>query len=92
VPATPRLALIAPRPNPTDRDLTVSLSLPDAAPAQIEVLDLAGRRVVVREVGSLGLGNHVVNLSAGRNLPAGVYLVRLTQGEQAVTTRAVVVK
>ena len=53
---------------------------------------LAGRIVVARQVGSLGMGSHVLNLSAGRVLPAGVYLLRLTQGDMTASARVVMVK
>ena len=85
-------ALAGPRPNPAAGSLQVTFALPDAAPARLEVLDLAGRRVRAREVGALGAGNHVVDLSRGGALPPGVYLVRLTRGERSLVARAVVVR
>ena len=56
---------------------------------QLELLDVAGRRVGSREVGALGAGRHQVEFQ-GR-LPAGIYLVRLTQGRQTRVMKAVVV-
>ena len=47
-------------------------------------------KALAREVGSLGIGQHVVDLAAGRSIPPGVYLVRLTQGHDARTLRAVI--
>jgi hypothetical protein len=46
--------------------------------------------IASRDVGALGAGRHVVDLAGERRLAAGVYLVRLTQGGQQRTTRAVV--
>ena len=86
------LALRGVRPNPTDGDLTLQFSLPDAAPAKVEVMDLAGRRVLARDVGKLGAGEHAVNLTAERRLPSGVYVIRLTRAGQARTTRTVIVR
>ena len=76
------------RPNPTrGRNLTIQFALASQAPARLELLDVSGRRVGEREVGSLGPGRHAVELSAQRALPPGLYLVRLTQGASQRITR-----
>lgn len=83
-------ALDGARPNPAVHGLlSVSFSLPSAEPARIEVFDITGRRVAGREVGSLGPGRHVVDLAQGGRIPAGLYVVRLSQGKQVRTVRAV---
>jgi hypothetical protein len=69
------------RPNPTQGGaLTVRFTLPNAAPARIELVDVSGRRIAEREVGSLGVGQHTLDLGEGQRLAPGLYLVRLTQG------------
>ena len=81
------------RPNPTRSGaLTVHLTLPTALPAQLELLDVAGRRITTREVGSLGVGQHTLDLGQGLHLAPGLYLVRLTQGVNTRTTRVMVLK
>ena len=81
------------RPNPAcGGALSVRFTLPTAAGASLELLDVAGRRVAAREVGALGAGAHTVELGAGLHLAPGLYLVRLTQGANARVTRAVVLK
>jgi hypothetical protein len=45
-----------------------------------------------RDLGSLGPGNHVLDLTAGRVLPSGVYVIRLTHAGQVRATRAVIVR
>jgi len=90
VPDVGQFAITGVRPNPTARDLNISFYLPDDAPATCEVLDLAGRRVLFRDVGSLGPGSHVIDLTAGHTLPSGVYVIRLTRAGAVSTTRAVV--
>lgn len=95
VPAGPPLAfaLEGARPNPTaGRELAVQFVLPSAAPAQLELLDVSGRRVITREVGALGAGRHVVDLAADRRLAPGLYLVRLTQGANLRVARVAVLK
>ena len=91
VPAA-ELVLAGVRPNPAGEDFTVAFTLPDASPAQLELRDLAGRRVLVREVGTLGRGHHVVHLPEARGLRAGVYLVRLKQGSRSQTARAIIIQ
>jgi len=86
------LMLAGVRPNPTRSEFSVVFTLPDESPARIELLDLAGRRLLTRDLAGLGPGSHVVGLPETRTLPAGVYLVRLTQGRRSVTTRAAVVR
>ncbi len=91
VPSETRLALRGLTPNPAPAGAAlVTFSLPDASPARLDVLDVAGRRVFGREVGSLGGGEHVLRLGGG-SLPAGLYLVRLTRGGRALTAKAVIV-
>lgn len=84
-------ALDGVRPNPViGRSLVVGFALPIKAAARLELIDVMGRVVVGREVGSMGVGPHVVDLSSGRRLPAGLYLVRLTQGAESRVTRVTV--
>jgi len=60
------------------------------SPALLDVIDVMGRRVASRSVGSLGAGRHVVDFGAGLRLAPGMYFVRLTQGASARTTRVTV--
>lgn len=87
-----RLALHGLTPNPPVRELTVSFSLPDASPATLELLDLAGRRVRSVEVGTLGAGRHTVALGERHGLPSGVYLVRLRHSGRSLVAKGVLVE
>jgi cytochrome c5 len=87
----PTLALRAALSNPGDR-VAISFSLPSAAPATVELIDIQGRRILSRDVGSMGAGIHEVALDPGRRLPSGVYFVRLTQGNRFVTAKAVLTR
>jgi len=73
------------------RALVVDVALPSADPARLEVLDVMGRRVATRELGSLGTGRHSVDLGAGQRFAPGVYLLRLTQGNDARVARVTVI-
>jgi glycerophosphoryl diester phosphodiesterase len=85
------LAMYPPRLNPSqDGALRLEFALPDGGPARITVVDVAGRQVATREVGALGAGTHL--LSVGRNLPSGLYLVRLTNGREQALIKATVLR
>jgi hypothetical protein len=87
------LALEGVRPNPASgRGLHVAFALPSGAAARLDLLDVSGRREVSREVGSLGVGRHTVNLAEGRRVAPGLYWVRLTQGANRRTTRVAVIE
>jgi hypothetical protein len=86
-------ALEGVRPNPTrGSGLNVAFELPNGGGARLELLDVSGRRVLSREVGSLGAGRHTVNLSAGRKVAPGLYWVRLSQGANQRATRVAVLE
>ncbi len=80
-------------PNPASRHLTLGFTLPSGAPAQLELIDLAGRRVLARDVGALGAGAHQLDLSReAAALRPGVYSIRLTQGGRALTRKVAIVR
>ena len=90
---TVTFALEGVRPIPASgRSLNVAFALPTRAGARLELLDVSGRRVLVREVGSLGAGRHTVNLAEGHRVMPGLYWVRLAQGPSRLTTRVAVIK
>ena len=68
----------------------VELALPSGRPATLELLDLAGRRIVARPVGTLGAGRHRVELA--RDLRAGVFFVRLSQDGRSRVIKAPVLR
>jgi hypothetical protein len=86
------LALHGLVPNPPVRDLVVSFTLPDAEPASVELLDLAGRRLRDVDVGARGPGRQSVSLGAVGSLPSGVYLVRLRHGRQSLVSKCVLMR
>jgi hypothetical protein len=92
VPASLAFGIEGIRPNPAGRELSVAFALANASAARLELLDVAGRRVLAREVGSMGPGQHVLRLDEVRRLPAGIYTVRLIQGSRAVLARAAIVR
>jgi hypothetical protein len=87
------LALSIAGPNPSRNGrLILDLALPARAPARVDLLDVTGRRVASRELGALGAGRHLVDLTGGTRLESGVYVVRLTQDTEVRSTRAVILR
>ena len=86
------LALKGITPNPAngERGVNVAFSLGSARQATLSLYDVTGRRVAFREVGSMGPGRHSVNIA--QRLPAGVYVVRLSQDGRNLSARASVVR
>jgi hypothetical protein len=79
-------------PNPPVRELMVSFSLPDAQPATLDLLDLAGRRIQSVDVGSQGAGRHSVSLGRSGALPSGIYLVRLQRAGHSFVSKCLIVR
>ncbi len=75
-----------------DRALPRSFALPVASRATLELVDVSGRRVASRDVGTLGAGRHEMNLGEGQRLSSGIYFVRLTQGVNVATRRVTVLE
>jgi hypothetical protein len=65
-------------------------SLPSWQPAELELYDLTGRRVSARDVGTLGPGEHSLQLAADMRISPGMYWLRLSQGSERSTARIVV--
>jgi hypothetical protein len=87
--ATPPGLSLAPMGNPSPA-MTVMYTLAFAAPAQLEVIDSSGRRVLARSIDGGSTGPRALQLARGRELPPGVYFVHLRQGSNEVTARSVV--
>jgi hypothetical protein len=85
------LAIRSITPNPGRGVLRVSFVVPRAGAVRIEMFDLLGRRIGARELPASSAGEQSIQLAAGA-LPASVYVVRLTQGSESVSARAVVTR
>jgi len=92
VPSAHTLGLEGFVPNPAVGSPTVRFALPNASPATLELLDIAGRRLSSRRVGSLGPGRHAIRLDREPRLSPGIYLLRLRTQERTLVTRAAVLR
>jgi hypothetical protein len=75
--------------NPVSGPFVVGFSLASAATARLEVFDVTGRTAAAREIGGLGAGRQSLSLGI---LPAGVYVVRLSQSGRSVSARVAVIR
>jgi hypothetical protein len=91
VPLVATLSLAGARPNPSRGAVEVSFSLPDAAPARLEMFDVTGRRLLDREVGSMGPGAHLIVLEETRSLASGLYWLRMVRSDRTLVARAALV-
>jgi hypothetical protein len=83
--------------NPVSDAARVSFSLPQASSVRLEAFDRTGRRLATLSSGQLTAGAHAATWDT-RNVPAGVYFLRLTTGDcprtgtvpKALTVKAIV--
>ena len=92
VPGPASLAMSAVRWDAGSRGVLVSLALPRAGAATLEIYDLVGRRFVRETLEGLSAGTHDVRIAGAGSLKPGVYFARLSQGTERVTGRFVVVQ
>lgn len=90
-PTLPSALLHAPHPNPAQNQATVTFEVGEAGPVRVEVLDVLGRRVAVLKDAIVAAGEHTARWDAGA-LPSGLYLVRLSAGDQVHTQRLTLVR
>ena len=83
---------IAVYPNPLTAETAVHFTLATPETAAVQLTDLLGRPVAQGPARAYGAGPQAVRMpvAGGASLAAGVYLVRLTLGEQVFTTRVLV--
>jgi hypothetical protein len=89
--ASGRLGTLDVWPNPVSSNrLAIRFTLHGTSAARLELLDVMGRRIASREVGSLGAGEHTLGFSDTKHLAPGLYMVQL-RTERAILTKRVVI-
>jgi hypothetical protein len=80
-----------PSPNPFNPTTTISFSLPEASVVNLVVYDTNGRQVAQLVNGLQPAGQHQVTFD-GSSLPSGLYLYRLTAGQNTAAGKMVLLK
>ena len=78
-------------PNPVRGRLAVAFGAAEPAPVRASVFDVLGREVAVLADGPVEAGRHEVGLDTAA-MPSGVYIVRVTVGDDVQTTQVTVVR
>jgi len=85
--AMPDIGLAA-GPNPCSGALRVTFALPRAGREALELIDISGRCIASRALGTLEAGPHDVRWDAATSLGSGVYWVRL-RGDHVSAARRI---
>ncbi len=92
IPRALAFALHGARPNPSRGALTVAFQLATEGEVRIELLDIAGRRVLEHRVDRMAPGDHMLSLARAGEVAPGMYALRLKQGERSATTRVIITR
>ncbi|MFN8393923.1 MAG: PKD domain-containing protein [Bacteroidia bacterium] len=88
-PVQPLNAAVSLYPNPAHDHLQIDVTLEDAAPVSLQLMDLSGRAVQTENPGYLGSGKHGIRIDT-RDLPAGLYLARVQAGGSISTHKVLI--
>jgi hypothetical protein len=94
--STPPFTLGMSVPNPMGAESKVEFTLASEQTVEVDIFDVAGRRVRTIETGRRVTGRHVAvwdgRSDDGRETPSGLYFLRLKAGQHMQTTRIVRVR
>jgi PKD repeat protein len=77
-------------PNPAHTFLQMDVTLEAAAPVSVALFDLSGRAVTAQDMGELNSGKHGIRLNTN-DLPAGLYLARVSAGNSITSHKVMIV-
>ena len=81
-------------PNPFSAQTTIEITLPGEADVNVDIFDVAGRRVRALRIGLVAAGTTPLAFDGrderGHPLPSGVYFCRIHAGNAAVTRKLVI--
>jgi len=78
--------------NPVRQQMTLTYTLPTAAPAKLEIFDVRGRLMESRDVGSMGVGRHTATFQPANRPASGIYIVKLSQGGESTSSKITVLR
>ncbi len=92
----PRFALEQNKPNPFNPATTIAFELPLGGRTELSVYNAAGQRVTTLLDEELNAGRHTITWrgldESGGQVASGVYFFRLSQGEESVSRKGVLLK
>ena len=78
-------------PNPAHNDMSVVYSTSNDGETTIQMADVTGRIVYEVSVGQENAGDHTFTINRDENtMPAGIYLIKVSNGDEVKTTKVVV--
>ena len=80
------------QPNPSSGKPQIRFTLTSSRPAKLQLLDIAGRLLMTREIQAPTPGNHQLTVTTPHGLEPGVYFISVRQDGKVVTRRGVVVR
>jgi len=78
-------------PNPFNANTMISFSLPRSSPVVLRILDITGREVHRRDLGTVGAGAHHAPFNAS-GLASGVYIARLETSGASVNHKMILLR
>ncbi|HEY6865956.1 MAG TPA: T9SS type A sorting domain-containing protein, partial [Candidatus Eisenbacteria bacterium] len=72
-------------------NVRATVSLPDGAPAEVDLFDTAGRRLARQALEGRG-GTAEIVLPGTASLPAGLYFGRIVSGRASIAGRVIVLR
>jgi hypothetical protein len=95
-PSIAALAVLDNVPNPFNGTTSLRVGLPRASEVEIEVFDVAGRRVRNERTSTLAAGWRQISFeardAAGKTLPSGVYFYRVRAAGETLTRKMVIAR
>jgi 1,4-alpha-glucan branching enzyme len=81
--------LIKVYPNPVQQNASIDLTLPETGNVQIDILNIMGQKLRNIKSGFLLKGNYTVEFNNNKNLPAGVYLLKVNTKTSTGTVKII---
>ena len=79
-------------PNPFRDQIRIGIDAGRHEPVRLEIFNLRGQRIVVLHEGYLSRGAHSLDWNPDPGLGSGIYLLKLSSGENSTTLRLGLVK
>ncbi|MDA3838365.1 MAG: T9SS type A sorting domain-containing protein [Candidatus Delongbacteria bacterium] len=87
------ISLLRNYPNPFNPITTISFTLKDPGLTRVDIFNHLGQYVDTIQEGKFNSGNHTIEWNAGNNsLSSGVYFVKVSQNDHALSSKVLLIK